>query len=316
MSQNKLPHPSPRRYQGGGFKHLPPGALWARGRQGGTAVKLRTAYEYSASPDADPTRARCASGDAQYSCLPADLTAVRQGGTVVKLRTAYEYSASPDADPTRARCASGDAQYSCLFANLTAVRQGRGSSLGGLLLLTILFLLAGCVQKISYQPRYEPLEQSTFFADGQASRHLVPGTVARGLARTDALLYNGMQDGRQAEIFPFQVTAAVMQRGQQRFNIYCSPCHSETGDGNGMVVQRGFPSPPSLHEDRLRAAPVGYLFDVITNGHGVMPSYGNQIPAEDRWAIIAYVRALQLSQNADVATLPANLQDALNGAAQ
>lgn len=183
-------------------------------------------------------------------------------------------------------------------------------------ILTLLFLLTGCVQKISYQPRYGPLEQSTFFADGRASRHLVEGTVARGMAQTDVLLYQGMQDGRQAELFPFQVNETVLLRGQERFNIYCSPCHSASGGGNGMVVQRGYPAPPSLHEDRLRMAPVGYLFNVITNGRGVMPSYNNQIPVEDRWAIIAYVRALQFSQHAPVDELPASVQAQISEAAQ
>lgn len=180
------------------------------------------------------------------------------------------------------------------------------------MLLTLL-MTSGCVQKLAYQPKYEPLDQSVFFADGQASRQLVEGTVARGMARTDALLYAGLQDGKPAERFPFQVTEAVLQRGQERFNIYCAPCHSNTGDGNGLVVQRGFPAPPSLHEERLRQAPVGYIFTVITNGHGIMPSYSKQIAAEDRWAIIAYIRALQLSQHAAAAGLPVDMRQQLGG---
>lgn len=180
-------------------------------------------------------------------------------------------------------------------------------------MLLSLLMTSGCVQKLAYQPKYEPLDQSAFFADGQASRQLVEGTVARGMAHTDALLYAGLQDGKPAERFPFQVTAAVLQRGQERFNIYCAPCHSNTGDGNGLVVQRGFPAPPSLHEERLRQAPVGYIFTVITNGHGIMPSYSKQIAAEDRWAIIAYVRALQLSQHAPAAALPVDMRQQLGG---
>ncbi len=122
----------------------------------------------------------------------------------------------------------------------------------------------------------------------------------------DSFLSTGYVDGKAAEEFPFNVTVDVFERGQERFDIYCSPCHGVTGDGNGQVVQRGFPTPPSLHETRLQQAPVGYLFSVITNGNGVMPSYASQIPVEDRWAIVAYVRALQLSQNASLENVPSN----------
>lgn len=216
----------------------------------------------------------------------------------------------------RSASAGGTERLNCITTQSVVTSSVQKRLGGGLLFLTLLFLLTGCVQKIAYQPRYEPLEQSAFFADGRASRHLVEVTVARGMAQTDALLYQGMQDGRQAEIFPFQVTEAVLLRGQERFNIYCSPCHSASGDGNGMVVQRGYPAPPSLHEERLRAASVGYLFNVITNGRGVMPSYNNQIPVEDRWAIVAYVQALQLSQHAPVDALPAAVQEQLSEVTQ
>jgi len=155
-------------------------------------------------------------------------------------------------------------------------------------------------------PRYEPLEATTFFANGSASRMLVANTVPRGLLREDTHLNEGKVDGRLATTFPMPVTADVMARGQERFNVFCSPCHGRTGSGNGMVVQRGFRAPPSYHEDRLRNAPVGYFFDVMTNGFGAMQDYASQVPVADRWAIAAYIRALQLSQRATLADVPAN----------
>ncbi len=166
--------------------------------------------------------------------------------------------------------------------------------------------LAGCRQDMHDAPRYEPLEASTFFANGQASRMLVANTVPRGLLREDTHLNEGRIDGQLATTFPMAVTPAVMQRGQERFNVFCSPCHGRTGSGNGMVVQRGFRAPPSYHEDRLRNAPVGYFFDVMTNGFGAMQDYASQVPVADRWAIAAYIRALQLSQRATLADVPAD----------
>jgi len=154
------------------------------------------------------------------------------------------------------------------------------------------------------QPKYIPLRESTFFGDDRSARPLVPGTVARGHLRDDALLYTGKVSGADATMFPFAVDATVMARGHERFDIYCSPCHGRTGQGDGMVVRRGFRRPPTFHQDRLRQAPVGQLFDVITNGFGAMPDYATQIRAEDRWAIIAYVRALQLSEHATAADVP------------
>ena len=131
------------------------------------------------------------------------------------------------------------------------------------------------------------------------------GTVAQGRLHDDTLLYTGKVDGSNAVMFPFPVDAAVMARGQQRFNVYCSPCHGQTGLGDGMVVRRGYRRPPSLAEDRLREAPAGHFFDVITNGFGAMPDYASQVKVEDRWAIVAYVRALQLSAHAAVDDVPA-----------
>jgi hypothetical protein len=127
---------------------------------------------------------------------------------------------------------------------------------------------------------------------------VIEGTVARGQLHEDTYFYTGMMGKEQGNVMPFPVTREVLQRGQERFNIYCAPCHSELGDGNGMIVQRGYRRPPSYHIERLRTAPLGHFFDVITNGFGAMPDYAMQIQPGDRWAIIAYIRALQLSQNA------------------
>jgi len=167
-------------------------------------------------------------------------------------------------------------------------------------------VLAGCRQDMHDAPSYDPLQATTFFANGAASRTLVPNTVPRGLLREDTHLNEGKVNGQLATTFPMPVTAEVMARGQERFNVFCSPCHGRTGSGNGMVVQRGFRAPPSYHEDRLRNAPVGYFFDVMTNGFGAMQDYASQVPVADRWAIAAYIRALQLSQRATVADVPAN----------
>jgi Cytochrome C oxidase, cbb3-type, subunit III len=170
--------------------------------------------------------------------------------------------------------------------------------------LVVLGLLAGCQQKMADQPRYEPLSRSTFFGDERAARPLVEGTVARGELRSDEHLYTGKQGGKLVDTFPFPATLAVLTRGQQRFNIFCSPCHDRVGTGQGMIVRRGYRAPASFHMDRLRQAPVGYFFDVMTNGFGVMPDYAQQIQPEDRWAIVAYIRALQLSQHATLGDVP------------
>jgi mono/diheme cytochrome c family protein len=161
------------------------------------------------------------------------------------------------------------------------------------------------------QPRYDPLEPSILFADGQSARQPVAGTVARGLVQDDTLLVSGTENGQLADRFPFPVTREVLARGRDRFEVFCSPCHGRTGYGDGMVVQRGFIPPPSFHTDELRAAPVGHLFQVETDGLGAMPAYGRQVPAIDRWDIAAYIKALQLSQHADASTLPADLRQQL-----
>ena len=166
----------------------------------------------------------------------------------------------------------------------------------------ILLVCAGCRQDMHVQPRYNPYDPTNFFEDGQSARMPVAGTVPRGdlTLGPDELLYTGKVNGQPGAAFPFSVTREVMERGQERFNVFCTPCHGLAGDGDGMIVQRGFRHPPSLHEDRLRTAPVGYFFEVITNGFGVMYPYGYRVPPRDRWAIIAYVRALQFSRQVSI----------------
>ncbi len=172
-----------------------------------------------------------------------------------------------------------------------------------LAVLALAVMSAGCRQDMHDQPKYTALRASDFFADGRSARPVVEGTIAQGQLHEDTLLYSGRVGGELATMFPFPVDAAVMQRGRERYDIFCSPCHGLTGAGDGMIVQRGYRRPPSFHEDRLRQAPPGHLFDVITNGFGAMPDYAAQIPVRDRWAISAYMRALQLSQYAPAADL-------------
>jgi len=174
-------------------------------------------------------------------------------------------------------------------------------------------LVAGCRQDMHDQPRYEPFEKSDFFGDARASRPLVEGTVARGELRENAHLYTGKVDGQDAATFPVEVTAELLARGRERFDIFCSPCHDRTGRGNGMIVQRGFRRPISFHDPRLRAALPGHFFDVMTNGFGAMSSYASQVPVRDRWAIAAYIRALQLSQHASLEDVPEVERAALDG---
>ena len=157
------------------------------------------------------------------------------------------------------------------------------------------------------QPKYQPLERSAFFEDGRASRPLVPGTIAQGQLHDNDHLYTGKLGDKPATTFPFPITKEILARGQQRFDIFCSPCHDRVGNGKGMVALRGFKRlPPSYHTDRLRASPVGYFYDVITNGFGLMQDYSAQIEPRDRWAIVAYIRVLQRSQNATMADVPAD----------
>jgi hypothetical protein len=167
-----------------------------------------------------------------------------------------------------------------------------------------LLLTAGCRQDMHDQPRYEALEASDFFEDGRASRPLVEGTVAQGQLRLDEHLHRGQINGELADALPVPLTRQLLERGQERFEIYCSPCHDRAGSGRGIVVRRGFRRPSSFHIDRLREAPIGYFFDVITNGFGAMMDYAAQVTPSDRWAIAAYIRALQLSQYATLDDVP------------
>jgi mono/diheme cytochrome c family protein len=181
---------------------------------------------------------------------------------------------------------------------------GRGGSVCGL--LAAIALASACRLDMHVQPRENPLAHSDFFADQRSARPLVEGTVARGQLHEDTYFYTGKLGSNPGDVMPFPVSKEVLDRGRERYNIFCAPCHSRVGDGNGFVPSRGFPrKPPSFHDARLQKAPLGYFFDVITNGFGIMPDYASQIPPADRWDIVAYVRALQLSQNATLADVPA-----------
>ena len=171
--------------------------------------------------------------------------------------------------------------------------------------LSLIFITTACRIDMHIQPYYRPLAKSDFFADGRSARNPVDGTVARGDLREDSYLYTGKIGGNPGDYMPFPVTAEVLARGRERYNITCTPCHGRVGDGKGFIPTRGFRQPPSFHIDRLRKAPIGYLFDVDTNGFGVMPDYAAQVLPRDRWCIAAYIRALQLSQNATSADVPA-----------
>ena len=178
--------------------------------------------------------------------------------------------------------------------------------IAGLGVLAIGFLV-GCRQDMHDQPRFKPLAKSDFYADLRSARPPVEHTVARGQLHEDAYLYTGMiaNSSTPGDYMPFPVSMEVLQHGRERFNIYCAPCHSRLGDGNGVIPSRGFPKkPPSFHIERLRKAPLGYFFDVMTHGFGLMSDYSAQIPVRDRWAIVAYIRALQLSQNASASEIP------------
>jgi hypothetical protein len=172
--------------------------------------------------------------------------------------------------------------------------------------------LSACRQDMHDQPKYIPLRPTSFFADGRSARPLPENTVARGHLNEDTAYYTGRDaTGKLVSEFPFALTKEVLRRGQERFNIYCTPCHDYTGSGNGTVTQRGFRHPPSYHIDRLRQAPVGHFYDVITNGLGAMQDYSAQVEPADRWAIAAYIRALQLSQGATIDDVPADARGQL-----
>jgi len=180
--------------------------------------------------------------------------------------------------------------------------------------VALVLCCAGCHRDMRDQPRYEALEASSFFSNGMASRPLVEGTIARGHLNEDEVFYTGKEGDQLVLEVPLEINRELLERGEQRFNIYCSVCHDRTGTGDGMIVQRGFRRPPSLHEPRLRSVADGYIFDVIGRGFGVMPSYGSQIPTRDRWAIVGYIRALQLSQDAPESALTPEERAKLGGA--
>jgi hypothetical protein len=167
------------------------------------------------------------------------------------------------------------------------------------------FAIGGCRQQMADQPHRRPLEHSDFFDDGMASRPVEPGTVARTGREQNDQRFNSKVDGKLVDTFPFKLTMEVLARGQERYEIFCSPCHDRLGNGQGMIVRRGFTPARSFHDPRLRDAPAGHFFEVITQGFGPMPSYANQLSEHDRWAVIAYIRALQFSRNARLDELPA-----------
>ncbi len=171
--------------------------------------------------------------------------------------------------------------------------------------LTLAMAGSGCRIDMHVQPRVNPLARSDFFTDQRSARPPVEGTVARGQLRDDTYFYTGKIGSNPGDYMPFPVTKEVLERGRERYNIFCAPCHSRVGDGNGFVPSRGFArQPPSFHIQRLQKAPLGYFYDVMTNGFGIMPDYASQIAPQDRWNILAYIRALQLSQNASMADVP------------
>jgi len=175
-----------------------------------------------------------------------------------------------------------------------------------LLLGLLAILCAACRQDMQQQPKYTPLKRSGFYPDGRSARPIPPGTIATDEVNDNSPVTTGSDNRGFLTTIPIPVTAALLERGRDRYNIYCSPCHAETGYGNGMITRRGYQSPANLHRDSVRNAPPGYLFAVISNGYGAMPDYSYQIKkARDRWAIIAYIRALELSRSAPIAGLDA-----------
>ena len=178
-----------------------------------------------------------------------------------------------------------------------SIRHGR-SAVYSLLTIFFAFGAVGCRQDMHNQPKFTPLRGTTAFRDSRSARPQVPGTVARSQGISNDYFHTGLMDGAEGDGMPLPVTTELLQRGQERYNVYCTPCHSRTGYGHGMVVQRGYHPAASYHTDRLRKAPLGHFFSVITNGYGAMPNYAAELRPEDRWAIVSYIRALQLSQNA------------------
>jgi hypothetical protein len=185
-------------------------------------------------------------------------------------------------------------------------RVAQQCALAGALAATM--LLAGCRQDMQDQPKFIPQRGTDFYADGRSARPQVEDTVARGQLHEDTYFYTGLVNGKEGDGLPFPVTMQVLERGQERYNVYCTPCHSRVGNGVGMIVQRGYSKAGDFHTARLQAAPLGHFFNVITHGYGSMPDYSAQVAPQDRWAIVAYIKALQLSQNAKPADAAAGAQ--------
>jgi mono/diheme cytochrome c family protein len=183
-------------------------------------------------------------------------------------------------------------------------------------LIGLSLMLAGCHTDMWVQPRQDTLLESNFFPDGQSARPLVAGTVARDHLREDQVFFTGVKNGRWVDELPMPITKELLQRGQERYNVFCTPCHGRLGDGKGMIAARGFTLQRPVgnyHTERLRKMPVGHFYDVITNGYGAMYSYASRVEPSDRWAIVAYIRALQLSQNAKLEDAdPASLEELRN----
>jgi hypothetical protein len=177
-------------------------------------------------------------------------------------------------------------------------------TLGASISATILFTI-GCRQDMHDQPKFIPQRGTSFYADGRSARPQVENTVGRGQLHENTYFYTGFVSGKEGDSMPYPVTMEVLERGQERYNIYCTPCHSRVGNGAGMIVQRGYAQAGNLHTPRMQAAPLGHFFNVISNGYGAMPDYSAQVTVEDRWAIVAYIKALQLSQNATSVDVPA-----------
>jgi mono/diheme cytochrome c family protein len=205
----------------------------------------------------------------------------------------------------------------CPSGRRRSARPPRSGSSSRLAVLLSLLLTAGCRRDMYIQPSSRPLEQSDFFQDNHmASRPLPAHTIARGQLHEDEFLYTGKTGTNLVTAFPIPITREVLERGKERYEIYCAVCHDRTGEGHGIIVQRGFPAPPAYSIERLRQAPVGHFFDVITHGYGVMYSYADRVSVSDRWAIAAWIRVLQQSRTGTLDDLPAQERAALeaNGA--
>lgn len=186
----------------------------------------------------------------------------------------------------------------------TGMLIGNAKTIVGCAALASVALLAGCRQDMHNEPKFYPQRGTTFYADGRSARPQVENTVARNQLHADTYFYTGLVNGKEGDGLPMPVSAELLQRGQEKYNVFCTPCHSRVGNGAGMIVQRGYRPAGNFHTDRLRNAPLGHFYSVIANGYGAMPEYGSQISAEDRWAIVSYIRALQLSQNAKASDIP------------